>query len=315
MQEGRVHPNILGPTGDPNNLLNEPKVTNQVPSIFGTKDHWASNYFHGTPLLALPNIRDTDLQASAVGSGSWDAPRLYTSRTRDTPVNSYGDNFHGVEGSTNRVPFLKEDGTWTSKVFACVLGIISTNPWPHHDKKLFRRRFYQHQFLHVPGTFQVGWVELICREGEKIDIYQSLIDQGNQGRALKGRGRHETALSLITPLDAESNLIVLGKAPPPRVPKPNPRNPRIGRSASTICDASHVVIDYEATAAIAAGVAVIATATADPAGATVITMETTDPEPEPTGPPTGLPLTSPPIVPRGNMSSFEDAYEDPSDLE
>jgi hypothetical protein len=142
----------------------KPSVLNQVPHSCGIAD--GENYFHGLSPLNLPSIAQFGLHPSEAGAGS-EEPMLYTCKTRRTPIDIYSENA--------RLPFnVPGSSTPVWKTFRCLLGIVSTKPWPHHTRKVSRSGGSdKNQFLHAPGTYEARWVEFIPTDDEEIVIHRN----------------------------------------------------------------------------------------------------------------------------------------------
>ena len=139
----------------------KPSVLNQVPHTCGIAD--GENYFHGLSPLNLPSIAQFGLHPSDEGAGSAN-PMLYTCKTRRTPIDIYSENA--------RLPFNvpgSSESVW--KTFRCLLGIVSTNQYPYHTKKVSRPGgLDKNQYLHARGTYEPRWVEFIPMYDEEIVI-------------------------------------------------------------------------------------------------------------------------------------------------
>ena len=113
------------------------------------------------------------------------------------------------------LPFEDLDGNIVWKKVKAIIGVGSKNPWPHHFRKLPRRKVHQHQFLLKPGSYDIVWVEFVCVEGVKIE--RTGREPGHTQRAKRHYScRHAQAKSMITRL-LSFDAMELGEAPPKRV--------------------------------------------------------------------------------------------------
>ena len=106
-------------------------VTFRLPAKYGVENQF--NCFHGTNAYNLIQIRQKGLQVSRSGDGGGQH-QLYTCKHRRTPLETYSlpQELPSRTATPGEAPILRK--------WRVVLGIAGKNEWPHHAKKLARKR-------------------------------------------------------------------------------------------------------------------------------------------------------------------------------